>query len=372
MSPDQHESENFGFNFFHHRHTFEFLKTTLLHLLGIFILCYLYQGFFLIWYPPLCLVWILCSLILSGIHLRIHQRVASFYFRESLLTQIWLNPLALLGIAIGSTFLTFAILDFLDMAILTRQVLQLSVEIFSKFLYVYFLLLFASSTFLFVELCILWIPRLQPFHFTKSTRSTARKFLLILVALFIGGTYTLFTLQYENVLYIKALLILNLSNDSQRTVQLLDQIPPRRESLYLNAQYRIGKILQKRFHRYEEAISRFQIILKASDSPLRDSSVLQILTCIFQSGGSAQRMQQIIESTDMSSSCLIDEMQFLLAAKYEMEGELEQARILYKKMALASFFRFTLNHSFNARRPSYERTATLARRKLLSLTYLST
>ncbi|MBT3783893.1 hypothetical protein HOF92_02880 [bacterium] len=356
----------------HNRSQREYIKTTVLHLLGTSIFCYFYQGFFLFFFPPLLVFWILLSLILSAVHFKIHQQVRDRYFREDLLTQLWMNPLALLGISIGTTFLIFVFLDAIDKAVITRQILQLSVELFSKFLYVYFLLLFASSTFLFVELCIVWTPRLQPFHFSPVVRKSARKILLILVSSFLLGIYSLFTFQYENILYIKAVLILNLSKDSEQSIRLLQKIPRKREALYLNSQYRIGKILLKRFHRYEDSIGHFQKIIKHPGSPLKDSAILQVVICIFQSGGSSEAMLKFLKASRIQSSCLLDEMYFLLAAKYEQEEAWEKARSLYRDLAAQSYWRFTLTGSYNKEIPSFSRTVPLARKKLLALTYLGT
>ena len=370
MPLNQEDSKETPNAFFNNAFTLEFIKTVLLHLLTILLLCYLYQGFFLFFYPPLFGVWILISLVLSYSHLQMHKRTIRHYFGEHLLTQIWLNPLFLLAASILLTLLSFMLLDHLGMAAIIRQLLQLSVEIFSKFLYVYFLLLFASSTYLFMELSVQWIPRLQPFHFNMASRKTARKTLLCLTALVITGIASLYSLKHQNLIYIKALLIQNLSQDYQKTIELLSQIKPEDQSLYLNAQYRMGRIMKNRYHRYEEAILYFQAITNAHNSPLKDSALLQILACLFQDGQSSQVMEKFMETKITYSSCLIDEMQFLLAAKYELEGLKDHAQELYEEMSQYPVWNFTLRYIANSQVPQYERTNVLASQHLLALQFL--
>lgn len=370
MAMNQEDPKKIVNGLFYNASTLEFIKTFLLHLLSILLLCYLYQGFFLFLYPPLLGTWILISLVLSQLHLIIHRRVTLFYFGEHFLTQLWLNPLLLLVTTIALTLLCFMILDYLGMAAITRQFLQLSVDLFSKFLYIYFLLIFASSTYLFIELSIQWIPRLQQFHFAKASRRTARRTLLGLTILVLVGCISLYKVKHQNLVYIKALLVQNLAQDYQKTIELLSQIRPDDHSLYLNAQYRLARIMKNRYHRYGDAIKHFQIITNSVNSPLKESAILEILTCLFQDGKSSETMEKFLQLNVSTYSCLKDEMQFLLATKYEMEGLLLQAQKLYQEMSQYPSWTFTLKYIPNSQVPQYERTAVLAYKHLLALKYI--
>jgi hypothetical protein len=342
----------------------DFFKTLILHLLCTLVYCNFYQGFFLFFFPPLLGLWLLICILLSLIHRVIHRRVVGHYLKDDLLAQLWLQPLAFLC---GSMILTlglFFLLDKMGHSGLPRQICQLPVESFSRFIYVYFLLIFSSATYLFVELVLLWSPRLKSHHFSKKTRSVGRQMLAFLGILLVGGLYYISSFRAENLVYLTAVLTSTIGRNWERTCKLFLQLPKTNSSLYLNSRYRLGKIHLHRFHRYDLALGYFQEVILEQNSPIRDDAIYQSILCLLQNQGDSQTIETFLRQAKLGKSCLRDEIYFMLAEKFEEEEQWARAKDIYEQLSQESAYRFTLLSYFNSPNKQVFRTIVLARKKL--------
>ena len=345
----------------------DFLKTLSLHLLCTLIFCNLYEGFFLFFFPPLLVIWLLICLLLSLSHRIIHRRVLRHYFKDDLLVQLWLKPLVFLCGSLVSTLGLFSLMAQFGHAGLLRQLCQLPVELFSRFIYVYFLLIFSSGTYLFVELVLFWSPRLKSHHFSKKTKTTGRKMLGILGVILVGGVYYISSFKKNNLIYLRAALTSNLGGNWKEATALFQKISKENKSLYLNSRYRLGKIHLHRFHRYDQALNYFQEIIDELNSPISDDAIYQSILCFLQKQETSSSIVNFLDQSRLGRSCLKDEIDFMLARKYEDEKKWDPAQKLYEKLIQEPGYGLTLVSFSNSTEKQVFRTLTLAQEKLNSL-----
>ena len=110
----------------------------------------------------------------------------------------------------------FGIINLIGHGGLIRQTIQLSLELFSKFIYIYFLMIFSSGTYLFIELFTHWSPKFQPLHF--SVRQMARRAYLAMSISVLIGLFYVSKYRQNNIIYIGAVLTSNLSSESDRAI----------------------------------------------------------------------------------------------------------------------------------------------------------
>lgn len=343
------------------------LKTFLIHYLLVFLFCIYYQGIFLFIYPPLMISWIFICAIFSFTHIYVHKKVTRHFFRDDLIAQIWLNPLLFLTgfllISLGGLGLS----NLIGYAGVARQTIQLSLELFSKFIYIYFLLIFSSGTFLFVELFVSWSPKFQPIHFSEKSRLMARRAYVFMGVCLFFGLFYVSNYRQNNIVYLGAVMTSNLSNESERAIELFESIPENETSLYRNSLYRIGRIYQNSFRRYDKAIEYFNKVVKHANSSLRDDAIYQILMCMFLDKIKVTEMEKYLVHNPLNDSCLKDEALFLIAKKWEAIGNLERARQIYNKLTKVKGYSFTLIMFQNSRRREFRLTNELAEELLLEI-----
>ena len=343
------------------------LKTFLIHYLLTFILCIYYQGIFLFIYPPLMISWILMCVLFSITHIYIHRKVTKHFLKDDLIAQIWLNPLLFLTGFLILTLGGFGFFNLMGQAGLVRQTTQLSLELFSKFIYIYFLMIFSSGTYLFVELFINWSPKLQPLHFSDKSRSMARRAYAVMGICLLGGLFYVSNYRQNNIVYIGAVITSNLNGESQRAIELFESIPKYENSLYVNSRYRIARIYQNHFRQYDKAIEYFSQVVQQSNSSLRDDAIYQTLVCMFLDKADAIEMDQYFGKHTINDSCLKDECLFLIARKWESIGNLERASEIYHKLTESNVYSFTLLMFQNSRRRDFRLTRELAEELLLEI-----
>lgn len=345
----------------------DLLKTFVIHILVVFLLCYCYQGVFLFIYPPLLLCWVLQCFIYSSSHILIHNKLKKHFFKEDLIAQIWLNPLVFIGIYTALTFGLLTICIWMNRADFVRQLFQLSSDLFSKFLYIHFLLIFFSGTYIFVELFLHWSPRIQRYHFSEMNRRLTRKAYLVLSVSLVGGLLYIVNFKPSNIVYIGAVISSNLEDQTEKAINLFSSIPQEEPNLYLNSCFRIARLYQNQLRQYDKAIEYFNKIIENQNSPLRDDAIYQSLICMFLSKASVQEMTSYLQSKKLEQSCLQDEALFLIAKKWEATGNFQQAIELYERLSKESIYSFTLLMFQNSRRPEFRLTRSLARELLLEV-----
>ncbi len=343
------------------------LKTFLIHILLTFLLCIYYQGVFLFIYPPLMISWILICSLFSIAHIYIHRKVTKHFFKDDLIAQIWLNPLLFLTGFLIFTLGSFGFFNLMGQAGLIRQTTQLSLELFSKFIYIYFLMIFSSGTYLFIELFINWSPRLKPHHFSQTSRIMARKAYVVMSVCLLGGLLYVSNYRQNNIVYLGAVITSNFSGESEKAIELFNSIPEYESSLYGNSRYRIARIYQNHFRRYDKAIAYFDRVVQQPHSSLRDDAIYQTLLCMFLDKVEASEMEQYLDSYPLNNSCLEDESLFLIARKWESSGNLKKASEIYQKLTQSNAYSFTLLMFQNSRRRDFRLTRGLAEELLLEI-----
>ena len=343
------------------------LKTFIIHYLLVFLFCIYYQGVFLFIYPPLMLSWIFICVLFSSAHIYIHKKVAMHFFKDDLIVQIWLNPLLFLTGFLIFTLAGFGLANIVGHAGLLRQMIQLSLELFSKFVYIYFLLIFSSGTYLFMELFINWSPKFQPLHFSARSRLMARRAYIMMSVCLLVGLFYVSRYRQNNIVYLGAVITSNLSTESERAIKLFESIPESESSLYRNSRYRIARIYQKNFRKYDKAIEYFEQVVKVANSSLRDDAIYQILICMFLDKTKASEMEKYLAKNPLNNSCLRDEALFLIAKKWQLVGNLKRASEIYSKLINAKVHSFTLLMFQNSRRRDFRLTRELAEECLLEI-----
>lgn len=343
------------------------MKTLFIHIFLAFLLCYCYQGVFLFFYPPLLSSWIVICLVYSLAHIYVHQKIKKHFFKDDLIGQIWLNPLLFIAIFTGITISLFSLSITLDKADFVRQNLQLSSALFSKFLYVHFLIIFFSGTYLFADLFFGWFPKLQRHHFSERNRVMVRKAYLIMSLSLVGGSIYIVHFKPNNLVYIGAVISSNFNGQVDKAIELFQSISERDEELYYNSCYRIARLYQNYYRKYEKAIEYFDKVIRSSHSALKDDAVYQSLLCMFLSQASAEDMDNYLSTHNLQNSCLQDEAIFLLAKKWESAGNFQKASQLYAELIHADFYSFTLIMFQNSSRRDFRRTRSLAEELLLEI-----
>lgn len=336
-------------------------------MLLVFLLCYCYQGVFLFVYPPLLLCWILQCFIYASAHIFIHNKIKKHFFKEDLIAQIWLNPLLFIGLFTTLTFGLLTICVGINRADLIRQLFQLSSVLFSKFLYIHFLLIFFSGTYIFVELFLHWFPRIQRYHFSEMNRRMTRKAYAVLSLSLIGGLLYIANFKPSNIVYIGAVISSNLEDQTEKAIELFNSIPEKEQSLYFNSCFRIARLYQNQLGQYDKAIEYFNKVIDSQNSSLRDDAVYQSLICMFLNKATVQEMSSYLHSKKLEHSCLKDEALFLIAKKWEATGNLERAIDLYEQLSQESLYSFTLLMFQNSPRAEFRSTRSLARELLLEV-----
>ncbi len=311
--------------------------------------------------------WIFICAFFSLAHVYIHKKVAKHFFKDDLIVQIWLNPLLFLTGFLILTLGGFGLANLVGHAGLVRQTIQLSLELFSKFIYIYFLLIFSSGTFLFIELFINWSPKFQPLHFSAKSRLMARRAYVTMSICLLVGLFYVSRYRQNNIVYLGAVLTSNLSSESERAIELFESIPENESSLYRNSRYRIARIYQNNFRKYGRAIEYFDKVVEVANSSLRDDAIYQILVCMFLDKIKATEMEEYLKKNPLNNSCLIDEALFLIAKKWEAVGNFKRASEIYNKLSNAKVYSFTLLMFQNSRRRDFRLTRKLAAEHLLEI-----
>lgn len=349
----------------------QFVRTVVIHLLCIFLYCHIYQGGFLFFFPPLFLSWVLVAVLMSTLHVLIHEKVLKHYFQEDFLVQIWLNPLLFFAFFLVLILGTFGLSDWLGYPGIFRQWLQLPLDLFTRFLYIFFLMIFSSGTYLFVELSVTWAPKFREFHFSSMSRKMARKALVSLSILALGGILYIPLYQESNLSYLRGLMIINLKGDAKNAIVEFKKVSEEEEQLYINSRYRIARIHQNLYRKYEDALKYFALVVEKPDSALRDDAIYQSLLCMSLSNFSGKNMLEYFESKQKEPSCLWDESYLLIASRFIQEENWKEAFKIYEELLKASPWRYSLKSFTNSRRRSFESTIELVEENVLKLQTMS-
>lgn len=289
------------------------------------------------------------------------------FFKDDLIVQIWLNPLLFLMGFLVLTLGGFGIINLIGHGGLIRQTIQLSLELFSKFIYIYFLMIFSSGTYLFIELFTHWSPKFQALHFSKKSRQMARRAYLAMSISVLIGLFYVSKYRQNNIIYLGAVLTSNLSSESERAIELFESIPENESSLYRNSRYRIARIYQNSYRKYDKAIEYFSKVAEIAHSSLRDDAIYQILICMFLDKNQAAEMEKYLAKNPLNDSCLVDEALFLIARRWESTGNFRRASEIYNRLTNAKIYSFTLLMFQNSQRRDFRLTRELAEEYLLEI-----
>jgi hypothetical protein len=321
------------------------LKTLLLHLTTVFILCWLFYGIFLFIFPPLLFFWIFLCLSLSVFHRLIQRRVLIHYFQDDILVQLWLNPLLLMSGWLLITLLAIFLADFCGRAEIWRQILQIPVVAFSRVTMVYFTTIVLSAIFLFLELSFIWLPKLQKIHFNQKSRQKSRFTLLVLLIFMVFILFYLGVHKKENIIYISATMTSRWGGSPMEAIVMFKKIPPTEKRLYMAAVYRIGRIYQLKLKNFVEAAKWFKMIVDNNDSPLRDDALYQYLHCLVQMEAEPEKLIGILQrfEKEFSFSSLLDEAAFLVADNLITRELWNEGAEIYRKLAQTTGWSYTLS-----------------------------
>lgn len=347
----------------------DFLQTLLLHLLAIFILCWLSYNIFLFIFPPLLFFWLSLSLILSLQHLLISKRVLIHYFRDDLLVQIWLNPLLLMAGWFTLTLIAIIITDLVGRADIWRQLLQIPVIPFSRVTFVFFVTIILSAVFLFTELSLIWLPRLQRSHFNRRNQYKSRFALTGLLLLMLIILFYLSFHKKENIVYITATIAARFGHSPQEAIAMFEKIPAAEERLYFSALYRIARIYLTQEKDFAKAKGYFQIIMENKDSPLRDDAFCQYLQCLILLEEAPSELIQSLQCfhQDFSYSTLLDDASFLIAKELVNRQLWSEAANIYSRLSQYPFWSYSLSLHYNRQIQHFHRTHQLAQNRLNEL-----
>ena len=184
----------------------------------------------------------------------------------------------------------------------------------------------------------------------------------VLIGLFYVSKY-----RQNNIIYIGAVLTSNLSSESERAIELFESIPENESSLYRNSRYRIARIYQNNYRKYDRAIEYFSKVAEIAHSSLRDDAIYQILICMFLDKNQAAEMEKYLAKNPLNDSCLVDEALFLIARRWESTGNFRRASEIYNRLTNAKIYTFTLLMFQNSQRRDFRLTRELAEEYLLEI-----
>jgi tetratricopeptide (TPR) repeat protein len=344
----------------------DYFKTVLVHLLLVSLYSLLYQGAFLLIYPPTCLFFIGLCLLLSTMHRRAHRLIQATYVGEWFLVQIWLQPLLFMGILVAASLCVMSLAEASGQASVFRQIFQLPVDVFTSFLYIFFLMIFSSGTYLFAESFCAYLMHLKPGHLGRRSRIVARLTLVAFVFLAVTGLWFIFAHRTSNLAYIQAMVYENFQKPRE-ALKCYSQVPISEERLYQSARFRMARLELLRFRDYKLALKHFSEVITIIDSPLRDEAILQSMFCAYNLEGKVEELEQYFKMLWDMGSHLRDEAGFLLAQKLVLENRYQEAESIYLRLKDLPFWNFTVQSWLNTERRRFSPTAFRAKQELENL-----
>jgi len=247
-----------------------------------------------------------------------------------------------------------------------RQIFQLPVDVFTSFLYIFFLMIFSSGTYLFAESFCAYLMHLKPVHLGGRSRVVARLTLISFILLAILGLWFIFAHRTSNLAYIKAMVYENFQKPRE-ALQSYGLVPQSEQRLYQSARFRMARLELLRFRDYKNALKHFAEVVAITDSPLRDEAILQSMFCVYNLEGNSEELIQYFDMLWDLGSHLRDEAGFLLAQKLILESRFLEAESIYLRLAGLPFWNFTIQSWLNSERRRFSPTVFRARQELENL-----
>lgn len=344
----------------------EFLKTSALHFLLIWVYCILYQGSFLVSYPPSLVVWILLSFLLAALHSWVHRRYLRAYSSDWLLVRLWLEPLMYMASLLGLVLIVLGAAEALGEASWFRQVMQLPIDVFTPFLYIIFLMIFSSGTLLFLDGFFTWVPKLKSQHMARPARMAARGTLLGMVALAGLGLWFMFAQRADNLTYLKGMALQGFGHHEE-AIRAFSRIPKESSRLWLGSRFRMGVIEMKRQRRFQEALDHFLAVAENPGAPLRDEALYRAVLCLYTLEAGSEEMEVLVQRLEAMHSHLWDEAMFLWIKRQIQLGAYTKALAGLKKLEAEPRFHFTVKSYLNREATEFEPTYQRASRERQAL-----
>lgn len=331
---------------------------------------FLYQGTFLLIYPPALLFWILFSFLLASMHRAAHSRIIKSYFSEWFLVQIWVQPLLFMAALLGGILSVFGLAEYIGEADCFRSIMQLPMDLFTNFLYILLLMVFSSGTYLFVEAVCCFVPVLQARHLGRRSKIVSRLTLVGFTFLAALGIWFVLFQRTTHVDYLGGIVMEGLDRPREALLhfQKVRDNPPR---LFQSARFRMARIELLRLRDYRQALKHFSEVVLLLDSPLREEALLQSMYCIYAMEGTADLMRPYHDELKRVHSHLFDEAAFLVAQKLVREQRVQEAMAILQELTNLSPIQFTVQSWLNSEYRSFEVTRIRARRELENLMALS-
>ncbi len=344
----------------------EFLKTSALHFLLIWVYCLLYKGSFLLSYPPCLIVWILLSFLLSMLHSWVHRRYLRAYHSDWFLVRLWLEPLMYMASLLGLVLIVIGGAEALGEASWFRQIMQLPIDAFTPFLYIIFLMIFSSGTLLFLDGFFTWVPKLKFQHMARPARLAARGTLLGMVALAGLGLWFMFAQRADNLTYLKGMALQGFGRNEE-AISAFSTIPKESARLWMGARFRMGVIEMKRQRRFQEALDHFLAVAENPGAPLRDEALYRAVVCLYSLEAGSEEMKVLVQRLESMHSHLWDEAMFLWIKRQIQLDQNGPALSNLKKLEGLPRFHFTVKSYLNLEATEFEPTYQRAGRERQAL-----